>query len=177
MESHFSCRTLDDTEVADGQPAIKKQTVGCLPVDLPGIFQYVGLLNGLDKSDFMSSRVSLLTELHTTFNWFRTYFMKQAQSFINVRFQEGFSTIPIWRYPCFVRRCMNQKTSKSLMLKKFRSLVRYWYDLVYGPDRLFDFLFDADVGLKVLINENMLKLIRSSRCKKIPLLVFMKLCS
>jgi hypothetical protein len=63
---------------------------------------------------------------------------------------------------------MNQKTSKSLMLKKFRSLVRYWYDLVYGSDRLFDFLFDADVGLKVFIHENMLKLMRSSRCKTIP---------
>ena len=63
---------------------------------------------------------------------------------------------------------MHQKTSKSLMLKKFRSLVRYWYDLVYGSDRLFDFLFDADVGIKVFINENMLKLMRSSRCKTIP---------
>ena len=118
MVSHFSCKTLDDTKVADEPPAIKRQAIGCLPVDLPGIFQYVGFLNGLEKSNFMSSRVSLLTELHTTFNWFRTHFMRQVQGFINVPFQEGFSAIPIWRYPSFVRIYMRQKTSKSLMLKR-----------------------------------------------------------
>jgi hypothetical protein len=137
-------------------------------VALPGIFEYVSHLDGADKGNLMLPRAVVLTQLHTSFNWFRTYFLHSGRNFVDISFQDAFNSIPTYRYPAFVRKYMRGKNSKCQILKRFKPLVQYWYELIYGQDRLFDFLFDADVGLKVIVHENMLKLMRSTRCKEIP---------
>ena len=134
------------------------------------LFRSVAKLSGIEKSGVIHGNAALIDEHCTVFSWFRVNMMGSSTKFEGKSFEDVFAKLGLSCYPKFVLRCMKMsKTYKSLVLKRFRNTVKCFFDQVFGSDRLFEFVEDDSVGMRIFIHSNMLKLLKSQRLNRIPL--------
>ena len=134
------------------------------------LFKSVASLSGVGKAIVTHENFALTDESCAIFGWFQSKMMGSSAKFEGKSFEDVFVEFKPCQYPRFVTRCMKRsKTYKSLVLKRFKSLLQFFFDQVFGSNRLFEFVEDDIVGMRVFVHSNMLKLLKSSRLNRIPL--------
>ena len=133
------------------------------------IARYFAHLNGDEKSALLSKKSLPINRLALLFHWFLQNIVPMKKSDIEEDFNDLFCRIRRGEYPSYVRRVLSKdRRRRSAMLVSFRQNLRYFYEQIYGPNRLFNIIKDDVLGHKVTIHENLVQLHGNKRTGKVP---------
>jgi hypothetical protein len=133
------------------------------------IANYFARLDGDEKSILIRKKVLPVHQLALLFHWFLRNIVPIKKSDIEEDFDELFSRVRRGDYPSYVRRVLSKdRRRRSAMLISFRKSLKYFYEQIYGPNRLFNIIKDDVLGHKVTIHENLFQLHGNKRTGKIP---------
>ena len=158
-----------------GDVPTKKACVAGLGSEISPIFNYVSSLSGEAFANVAHRNVGVISELQTSFNWFCKFLFHSQLDFRDIPFEEALKSVHWSKYPRFVLNTFRKsKTYKLKTLKQFKAMVEYFYCKVFGADRLFDFLKDPNVGVRVVVHQNALRFVRSQRFTGVPFYVIVE---
>ena len=158
-----------------GDAPTKKACIAGLGSEVSPVFSYVSSLSGEAFANIAHRNFGVLSELQTSFNWFCKFLFHSPLDFRDVPFEEALKSVHRSKYPRFVLNTLGKsKSYKSRTIRQFKAMVEHFYDKVFGPDRLFDFLKDPNVGVRVVVHQNALRLVKSPRCTGVPFFVIVE---